>query len=75
MHINILTDFPGGTRVKNSPASVGDTREVGLTPGSSISPGEGHGNLLQYSFLDNSMDRGSWQVTVYRDAKSWNRLK
>ena len=57
--------------VKNSSASVGDTREVGLIPGSRRSPGEGHGNLLQYSFLDNSMDRGSWQVTVYRDVKSW----
>ena len=38
-------------------------------------PGEGHGNPLQYSFLENPMDRGGWWVTVYRVTKSWTRLK
>ena len=57
--------------LKNPPASVGDTRDVGLIPGSRRSPGEGHGNPLQYSFLENSMDRGARRVTVYRDVKSW----
>ena len=38
-------------------------------------PGEGNGNPLQYSFLENSMDRGAWRVTVYSDVKSWTRLK
>ena len=47
--------------VKNPPASVGD---VGLTPRSGKSPGEGHGNPLQYSCLENPMDRGAWQDTV-----------
>ena len=60
---------------KNIPASVGDTRDVGLIPGSRRSPGEGDGNPLQYSFLENSMDRGAWRVTVYSDVKSWTRLK
>jgi len=49
--------------VKNPPANTGD---VGLTPGSRRSPGEGHGNPLQYSCLENPVDRGAWQATVYR---------
>ena len=52
--------------VKNPPANVGDTREVGLTPGSRKSPGGGHGNPLQYSCLENPMERGAWWVTVHR---------
>ena len=63
--------------VKNPPASAGDRRDVGLRPGSGGSPGEGHGIPLQYSCLENPMDRGAWQATVYRVAKSqtWlNRL-
>ena len=61
--------------VKNLPASWGDTRDVGLIPGSERSPGVGNGNPLQYSCLGNLMDRGSWRVTVYRIAKSWICLK
>ena len=61
--------------VKNLPASWGDTRDVGLIPGSERSPGVGNGNPLQYSCLGNLMDRGSWRVTVYRIAKSWTCLK
>ena len=51
--------FPGGTRVKNLPASAGDTRDTGSIPGSGKSPGVGNGNPLQYSSLENTMDRGA----------------
>ena len=51
--------------VKNSPANVTDTGDRGLIPGSARSPEEGNGNPLQYSCLENSMDRGALQVTVY----------
>ena len=50
--------------VKNPPAHAGDTRDEGLIPGSGISPGEGNGNLLQYSRLGNPMGRGTRQATV-----------
>ena len=56
--------------VKNLPAKAGDVRDVSLIPGSGRSPGEGHGNLLQCSFLANSMDRGSWWATVHGVTKS-----
>ena len=46
--------------VKNTPANGGDIRNVGLIPGSGRSPGGGHGNPLQYSYMENSMDRGAW---------------
>ena len=46
--------------VKNLPARAGDVRDRGLIPGSARSPGEGHDNLLQYSCLENPMDRGAW---------------
>ena len=58
---------------KNPPANAGDarnTRDIGLTPGLGRSPGEGHGNPLQYSCLENPMDRGAWQATVHRVADS-----
>ena len=45
-------------------ASVGDIKDVGSIPGSGRSLGEGHGNALQYSCLENSMDRGAWQATL-----------
>ena len=64
--------FPGGAVVKNLPAKAGDTRDVGLIPGSGRSPGEGHGNRLQYSCLENPMDRGAWRATVHRSQKSWD---
>ena len=56
--------------VKNPPANAGDVRDVGLVPGLGRSPGAGHGNPLQYSCLENSMDTGAWQVKVYGVAKS-----
>jgi len=46
--------------VKNLPANAEDVRGVGLIPKSGRSPGGGHGNLLQYSYLENPMDRGAW---------------
>ena len=49
--------------VKSLPASAGDIRHAGLIPGLGRSPEEGHGNPLQYSFLENPMDRGAWQAT------------
>ena len=57
--------FLGGTVVKNLPASVGDTRDVGLIPELERSPGVGNGNLLQYSCLENSMNRGARRATVH----------
>jgi len=56
--------------VKNLPANAGDTGDMGLIPGSGRSPGGGHGNLLQCSCLENSMDRGAWRVTVHGVTKS-----
>ena len=49
--------------VKNLPANAGDTGDMGLVPGLGTSPGVGNGNPLQYSCLENSMDRGAWQGT------------
>ena len=52
--------------VKNLPANTGDARDVGSIPGLGRSPGGGHGSPLQYSCLENPMDRGAWQATVHR---------
>ena len=60
---------------KNLPANAGDLRDVGLIPGSGRSPGGGNGNPLQYSCLENPMDREAWQATVHSIAKSWTGLK
>ena len=49
--------------VKNLPANSGDTRDMGLIPGSRRSPGDGNGNRLQYCCLENSKDRGAWRAT------------
>ena len=51
--------------VKNPPASAGDTGDVDLIPGSERSFGEGNGNPLQYSCLENPIDRGAWRATVH----------
>ena len=61
--------LPGDTVVKNPPTNAGDARDVGPTPGSGRSAGEGNGNPLQYSYLENSMDRGAWWATVHGVAK------
>ena len=57
--------------VKNLPANAGDIRDSGLIPGSERSPGEENGYALQYSCLENSMDRRAWQATAHGVAKSW----
>ena len=53
-------DFPSGIVVKNPPTDAGDARDAGLIPGSGRSPGVGNGAPLQYSCLENPMDRGAW---------------
>ena len=62
--------FPGGTVLKNSPASVGDEGDVGWILGSGISSGGGNGNPFQYSCLENPKDRGAWWATVHGVMKS-----
>ena len=61
--------------VKNPPASAGDIGDLGSIPGLGRSPGGRHGNPLQYSCLENPMDRGSWWTTVHEVAKSHTRLR
>ena len=61
--------------VKNPPANAEDIKDIGSIPGLGISPGGGHGNPLQYSCLENSMDRGTWQATVHGVTKNQTRLK
>ena len=65
---SLVLGFSGGSVVKNPLNSIGDG---GWIPGSRRSPGEGNGNPLQYSCLENPMDRGAQQATVHRVAKSW----
>ena len=66
-----LFGFPGGSEDKVSACKAGD---LGSTPGLGRCPGEGNGNPLQYSCLENPMDRGAWGATVHRVAKSRTRL-
>ena len=61
--------------VKNPPANERDIRAAGLIPESGRYSGGEHGNPLQYSFLENSMDGGAWQATVHRIAKSQIQVK
>ena len=63
--------FPGGWEVKASACNTGD---LGSIPGSVRSPGEGNGNPLQYSYLENPVDGGAWWATVHRVTKSRTRL-
>ena len=69
--ITVITALPCGSVVKNLPPNAEDIRDVGLIPRSGRSPGIGNGNLLQYSCLENPMDRGAWWATVHKVAKSW----
>ena len=64
------SDFPGGSGSKEPACNAGD---LGLNPWSGRSPGEGNGNPLQYSCLENSMDRRAWWAIVHQVAKSWTR--
>ena len=63
--------FPGGSDGKESTCNAAD---LGLIPGLGRSPGERNSNPLQYSCLENSMDRGAWWATVHGVAKNWTRL-
>ena len=63
--------FPSGSEGEESACHKGD---LGSVPGLGWSPGEGNGNPLQYSCLENSMDRGAWQATVYGAEESRTRL-
>ena len=63
--------FPGGAVIKNPPANAGDATEVGSIPGSGRSPGGGHGNPFQYSYLENPMDRGTLRATI----QGWQRVR
>ena len=63
--------FPGGSDGKASARSAGDPASI---PGSGRVPGERNGYPLQYSYLENSIDRGAWQATVHGIAKSWIQL-
>jgi len=69
--IYCLLCFPGGSDGKESACKAGD---LGLIPEFGRSPGEGNGNPLQYSCLENSMDRGAWQAIVHGVTKSRTRL-
>ena len=61
--------------VKSPPANAGDIRDMGSIPGLGRYPGGGHGSLLQYSCLENPMDRGAWRATIHAVRKSRTRLK
>ena len=67
----VIKDFPGGSDSEESSCNVED---LGLIPGLERSPGGGHGNPLQYSCLENPMDREAWLAIVHGVARSWTRL-
>ena len=67
----VFLGFPGGSDGKESTCNA---RDLGSIPGLGRSPGGGHGNPLQYSCLENLMDRGAWWATVYGIAKSRTQL-
>ena len=66
--------FPGGTSGKEPACQCRRRKRRGLIPGLGSSPGGGNGNPLQYSCLENPMDRGAWGAIVHRVEKSWTRL-
>ena len=66
----MLLGFPGDANGNESDCNAGDTRDTGSIPGSGRSPRGRHGNPLQYSCLKSPMDRGAWQATAHRVAKS-----
>ena len=70
-----VAGLPRGLRSKESACSAAAAGDVGLIAGWGWCPGEGHSNPLQYSCLENSMDRGAWWATVHGDPKSRTRLK
>ena len=78
-HLGHRSDFLWASQValmvKNPPANARELTDLGLILGLGRSPGGRHGNPLQYSCLENSMDRGAWQATVHEIAKSGTQLK
>ena len=68
--MGLVIRFPGGSIVKNLPASAGDARDTGSVTGAGRSPEVGNGTLLQYSCLENFMDRGAWRATIHGVTKS-----
>ena len=64
--------LPGGSDGKESACN---DRDLDSVPGSESSPGEGNDNAFQYSCLENSTDRGTWQVTVHGVTNSWTQLR
>ena len=76
-NVGLNLGFPGGASSKGSTCHTGDLKDLGLIPGSGRSPGGGHGNPLQYSGLENPMDRGAWQATVHGSQRvrcGWSNL-
>ena len=71
LQLSGFSGFPGGSDGKAPVYNAGD---LGSIPGLGRVPGEGNGNPLQYSCLENPMDGGAWWATVQRVAKSWTRL-
>ena len=71
LSIHLSIDFPGGSDGKASAYNAGDP---GLIPGLGRSPGEGNGNPLQYSCLENLIDRGAWWAAVHGVTKNWTKL-
>ena len=69
-----MMGFPGGSVVKNPPTSAGDTGDMDLIPELEGSPRDGSGNPLQYSCLENPMDKGTWWATVHGVTKSQKLL-
>ena len=76
LYKQIYVDFLDGSADKDPPpANAGDTGDVGSIPRSARSPGVGNDNPLQYSHLENPMDRGAWWATVYRVEKNQTQLR
>ena len=72
---SLSTQIPIELVVKNLLANAEDVRDVSLIPESGRYPAEGHGNPIQYSCLENPMDRGAWWATVHRVTKNQTELK
>ena len=73
-HYEVPQGFPGGSVVKNPPANSDTTGDTGSIPRWGRPPGGGNSNPLQYSCLENPMDRGAWQATVCGVTNSWTGL-
>ena len=75
LSLSLIVGFPGGSVVKNPPADTGDTGDVGSILGLGRSLGRGNCKPLQYSCMQNPMDREAWQATVHRVTKSQTQLQ